>query len=241
MEILLVQLGSPCECVVSTSLLRGLFKKFDKPTIYVLVNSHKNLGVFRHNRRVKLATEHLKKVVNRAFDLIINLSPNFNSNVIKTKRKLGFGTSTKNDKKYYNILYGKRKTRQNIFQVYYSLANLKWSGEGYDICYYPNTKSNYCKTGLTLSNANLRAYIIGKLKLNESRLWNVPFKKNIFKKMDEINRCQNIITDNNVTTHLSIALRKYTYFLQTVPVTTKFEFFDRGQLIKVPTDILRWQ
>ena len=41
-----------------------------------------------------------------------------------------------------------------------------------------------------------REYITNELKLEQSRLWNVPYRKNIYKQFDEVNRCTNIVTDD---------------------------------------------
>jgi len=67
------------------------------------------------------------------------------------------------------------------------------------------------------------------------KIWYIPYKKNIFKRMDEINRCKKIITDDFLTLHLSLYLRKYVYFLQTLPSNTKIELFKNGEIHQVPS------
>ena len=81
---------------------------------------------------------------------------------------------------------------------------------------------------------NLRNYILEELKLDNSKVWNIPYKKNIFKKMDEINKCKRIITDDITMFHLAVNLRKYVYFLKTFPINFKLELFGRGEIYEVP-------
>jgi hypothetical protein len=121
----------------------------------------------------------------------------------------------------------------NIFQLYYNLSGLKWRGEGYDIHYYPKYKLKRNKVGISIANANLRNYILDKLKLDSGKIWYIPYKKNIYKKMDNINQCKNIITDDILTFHLSMILRKYVYFLQTFPLKIKMELFGNGEIHQV--------
>ena len=92
---------------------------------------------------------------------------------------------------------------------------------------------------MSAANANLRNYVIDKLELDDKRLWYVPYKKNIFRKMDEINRCKKIITDELLTLHLSLYLRKYVYYLETFPHSLKIECFNSGQTYSVPYSYLK--
>jgi len=53
--------------------------------------------------------------------------------------------------------------------------------------------------------------------------------------MDEINRCQKIITDDLTTLHSALYLRKYVYFLETSPPVLKQELFNSGEIYNVPS------
>jgi hypothetical protein len=88
-------------------------------------------------------------------------------------------------------------------------------------------------------NANLRNYVLDNLEVDDKKLWYIPYKKNIFKKMDEINRCKKVITDDLLTLHLALSLRKYVYYLETYPHTLRLELFKNGQIYPVPYNYLK--
>ena len=121
-----------------------------------------------------------------------------------------------------------------LFQLYYKLAGLKWKGEGYDIGYYPKTRTKKNRAGIAVANSNLRSYILNELKLDNSSVWNLPRKKNILRKMDEINKCKRIITDDIIIFHLALSLRKYVHFLKTFPLNFNLELFKSGEIYDVP-------
>ena len=58
-------------------------------------------------------------------------------------------------------------------------------------------------------------------------------------RMDEVNRCKDIITDDILTMNMAIYLRKRIYFLETAPVNLKLEFFgSKHTVIDVPYNFL---
>ena len=237
-NILIVNLGNTNECLVSTSLL----KKFKNDTVSVLVLNKETATPFRYNSNIKEV--YLKdKLPNNfpdiKFDLLINLHPSFDKNTldISYNKATGFNFSD-NSFKYEQVLYYDQTTDQNIFQIYYNLAGLKWAGEGFDLHYYPQNKSKSNKVGLAMSNIKLRDFVNTNLTLKELRLWYVPYRKNFFKKVDEINRCKSIITDDLYSLNIALALRKEIYFLETVKFNFKLEFFGKGNVFRVPKHIM---
>jgi hypothetical protein len=118
--------------------------------------------------------------------------------------------------------------------MYFMLAGLKWHGEGYDFHYYPKSKAKKDTSGISVVNNNLKHYILGKLKLNLSEVCNLPHKKNLYNKIDELNKCQNIITDDFFTLNLALFLRKNVYFLETIPFNFPLELFGIGKVFKIP-------
>ena len=238
MEILIINLDNYCECFVSTSIIKALKNENNDAKIDCVVKNEKTRSIFKYNKKIRnvFTKSKFKKNDNKTYDKLINLDPTQSINV-EAKEKVGFGYS--DDKKTYEILYGNKKTNKNIFQIYFGLAKLKWHGESYDFYYHPKTKTNKDKTGLYLSNTNLKRYIIHKMKLNESTLWVVPYRENIFKRIDEINRCNNIITDDTFTMHIAIFLRKHVFFLKTFPQNTKIELFSKGDVFTVPLNLIK--
>ena len=245
MDILLVHLGTPCECFVASSIIKGIIKEYGKNiTIHLIVNNKFSEQIYRYNKYIKktyVIDKVPNEIIHKDFDLFINLHPDFTFEKffeIKSKLKFGFGFSQEGEK-LQEILYGDKKSNKNIFQIYYNLANMKWSGESYNFEYYPKSKTNKRMTGIGVANINLKNYIIDRLQLNLSETKTIPFKQNIFKKMDEINRFLNIVTDDFFTMNVSIHLRKNVFFLETLPYNFQLEFFGSGKVFRIPKEIVR--
>ncbi|GAF75793.1 unnamed protein product, partial [marine sediment metagenome] len=156
MEILLVHLGTPCECFIASSLIKGLKNRYaaEHPLhIHALVKNTESNSIFKYNYNVRL-TYPINKVPNefkrREFDLLINLHPDFDEESffqVNAKKKLGFHY-TDGGYKTYKYMYDGVKTNKNLFQMYYILSELKWKGEGYNFKYHPKHKNRKNRTGL---------------------------------------------------------------------------------------------
>jgi len=240
MKVVISQLGTICECIVSTSILKGLKKRYKNIEIDVIVADQTRSKLFSYHPLVKnvFTLQNKEEIEKKEFDLFISLDRYPYSIKIQAETTIGLGS--KDFIGYYDILFGTKQSKKNLFQIYYDLAGLTWRGEGYDFYYYPHTKTQKQKTGIAIANSVLKKYVLKRLNLKQSKIWTVPNKTNIFKKADDINKCESIITDDFLTMHVASALRKYVYFLQTAPMTTKIELFSQGQLLSVPGDILRW-
>ena len=237
MKILITHLGNLVENFVASSVIKGLYKKYKNPNIIFAVKDKSINSLFKYNKKVKSVIYEDLRNKNYIFDLLINLYPDLDHEIcpdIIIKDIVGFYEKNK----YYDILYGNEISRLNLFQIYYKLSGLEWKGEGYDISYYPKNKVSK-KVGISVANANLRNYISEKLDLKSSKLWHIPYKRNIFKKMDEINRCKKIITDDFLTYNIAVCLRKYVYFLKTINYNTKLEFFKKGEIFNIPLEFVR--
>jgi len=227
---------------MSTPLIKGLKSSYNNPEITVLVADDSCRNVFKFNNNIKSVNilNEINNIKDIEFDILINLHPSFvNSNnfTINAKTLLGFNF-LEDSKTFYDMIYGDRKTNKNIFQIYFNLSGLTWKGESYDFYYNPKSKSNKNKTGIAISNNNLRHYVIKNLELESSRVWHIPYKQNIFKKLDETNRCQQIITDDLFIMNIAVYLRKNVYFLKTIPYNFKLEFFGKGFVFPVPINII---
>ncbi len=237
MKILIVHLGEIKDILPSTSIIRSICRKVTNPEITWVVR-RKNKYIFEYNRNISrvLCFEELKKI-DEVFDLLINLYPNFSHwkcPNLKVRNAFDFNFRY-GAKDLGKVLLGEMDVLNiNLFQIAHKLSGLTWRGEGYDLSYLPKTRSKSVRTGLAVAHGNLRVYINENLKIGSKKLWYIPYKKNIFKKMDEINRCRKIITDDLSTFHLSMYLRKYVYFLEISPLNFKMELFGRGEIHKVP-------
>jgi hypothetical protein len=114
-----------------------------------------------------------------------------------------------------------------------------WRGEGYGINYYPKTKSKNNRVGIFVDHTKLKHFVNDNLKASKLKVSCVPYRKNIYKKMDEINRFSDIVTDDMLTTHLAVYLRKRVHYLETIPSNVNFEFFGNGRIYKVPLSIFK--
>ena len=241
MKILITNFGTVSDNVASTSILKRLKRRMEKTDITWCVKTKDDKNIFKYNKSINKIIS-LKELINldETFDLLINLNP-FLPHKICNKTKivntLGFGFNEEVDS-FESIVNGMMpRDDMNVFQMYYALAGMTWKGEGYDIGYNPRSRSKKNRAGIAVANANLRNYLTDELELDSMRLWHIPYKKNIFKKMDEINKCAKIITDDILTLHLALALRKYVYFLKTSPTNTKIEFFGKGEFYEVPKKV----
>ena len=238
MKILIVHLGSISQTLPATSVIKGIKNKIKKSHITWVIEKEENKYIFKYIKGIDkvISFKEIQKS-NKVFDVLINLHPKFPHNkCYDLKIKNAFDYDFNDEfKSFVDILYGKESTVDfNVFQMYYKLSGLTWKGEGYNLGYFPKNKAKSKRVGIAVAHAGLRNYVADEINLDSMKIWYIPYKKNIFKRMDEINRCKKIITDDFLTLHLSLYLRKYVYFLQTMPSSTKIELFKSGEIYQVP-------
>jgi hypothetical protein len=243
MKILITNFGTVVDNIASSSVLKRLKGRVESPDITWCVKQKDHKNIFKYNKSINkvISLEELISL-EETFDLLINLNPFLPHkicNKIKIIDTLGFGFNEEN-KSFETVIEGdKELVGMNVFQMYYKLAGMTWKGEGYDIGYNPRSRSKKNRAGVAVAHANLRNYLSEELDLDSMKLWHIPYKKNIFKKMDEINRCSKIVTDDMLTLHLAVSLRKYVYFLKTSSTNTKLELFGNGEIYEVPKKIFK--
>jgi hypothetical protein len=239
MNIVIAHSGSLKDCFIASSVNRGLRKEYKKSKIIWIVDTKSIKDIFVHNNCQVYTLGEIDKYKENC-DLFINLYPGcekFLMSIIKPKCAIGFGLSEELNK-YHGVLCKSEKSKMNLFQIYFRLAGLVWRGESYDCYIIPKTKSKKNRIGLAISESKLKTYIKDNIKEEEFKLWHVPYKKDFLKYIDEINKCTKIVTDDVLTAHISIYLRKYVYFLETYQNNTKIEFFNNGEIFKVPRSVL---
>ena len=239
---LIIHLGTPCECLIATSIMRD--KVFGHNYFEWIVANRDSAQILKYNKKVKNVHLYPKlpdNLFSQHFDCVINLHPDFNPLCCPTfdaNKTIGFHYSNETDE-WKSVLYGSKLSNKSIFQLYYRMSGLKWKGQGYDISYRPRSKSKKKTSGIAIANANLRHYVIEKLNLDQSKLWYIPHKKHIFAKMDEINKCPYIVTDDFFTLNIALCLKKNVYFLETLPFNTRLELFGSGKTFQVPKNIIQ--
>jgi ribonuclease P protein component len=195
--------------------------------------------LLRHSNFVKEVVG-LTDVPSEDYDIVINLSPSVHPSdpIIRGKKCFGFWFDPRSSE-FYEVLYGRRKTSMNQFQVYYRLAGMTWKGQGYGLNYYPKTKVKNNRVGVSISHSKLRHYVIDHLVPRMFRIVILPYRKNVLRRMDEINVCQQIVTDDNLTMHLSLYLRKKIHFLETIRQNTPYEFFGSGKAYQISDQLIK--
>lgn len=242
MNIAVLNYGEPWLVLASTSLIRGLLNKFPNSKIHFFVTQD-SFPVVQYNQKIQAISGYAYDVSN-SFDFAINMTPTIEASdfmtEIEAKTKLGFlekngdvFSVNKDADEYLAIMHEGQSTDRHLLQVLYRLVGLTWKGEGYDLAYYPKNRTNKSRTGIAISHDALRQFVKNNLKLQMSEIYNVPIRRNVLKKMDEINRCMNIITDDLFIMHASIALRKNVEFLDTKGLTTRIEFFSKGNYYRI--------
>ena len=242
MKILVANLDNLTNCFIASSVNNGLIKKYKNPEITWIVKTEEIAKIFKYNSKVKkvyICSDFLTSS-RHSFDLFINLDTFFTiniKNIVDIKNAVGFNFNDKTEE-WKEMLYENEPNPMNQFQFYYKLAGLSWRGEGYDILYYPRTKFKNNSLGIAIANTNLKNYVTDNLFVPILKQYCLPHKKNILRKIDEINRCSKIVTDDYLVLNIALHLRKYVYFLQTIPRNFKIEFFGSGEIYNVSHTII---
>lgn len=176
-----------------------------------------------------------------SYDRAINLSPSLLCTEIvekvRAKDKDGFGQ--KNGVLHFfnegaDLLYRARvvgiPTDANLFQLVFGAAQTTWQGEGYRVGYFPKHKTKRNAVGIAMRDRRLEVFVRERLKLDRERFWYIPFKHNPLKQIDEVNRCRDIITDDEGVVHAALALRKHAEFIVRKPTVYKLEMFGSGNI-----------
>jgi ADP-heptose:LPS heptosyltransferase len=242
MDIAIAHLGNISQLIPATSVIRGIKKHNLHTKITWVVDKEESCYINKYNKDVSRTIPFNQFVSERGdYDLLVNLYPSFPESIkidFDIRDSTGFYFHSSFDKFKKVFSENKESFDMNIFQLYFILSGLTWKGEGYDIRYKPKTKVKANKIGVSVANANIRNYVLDNLEIDKKKIWYIPYKKNIFKRMDEINRCKKIITDDLITFHLAMSMKKYVYYLETFPLSTKLELFNSGEICKVPMNII---
>lgn len=232
-------MGDVSDCLVSTSLLKKLSS--DGYEIDCVSNEVGcQIFDFCPNCKTNLLSNFIPSV---NYDKAINASAGVLGSslmeCVNANEKYGYGRKdnelffyNEGAEKHYNSIFMKRPTQSNYFQLLYGIAELSWKGEGYSFKYFPKNRCRKTLTGVAIKHPELSELIMNNLKLEQSRLWRIPFRQNIFKMFDEINRCKRIVTDNENVLHISCTLRKKVEYIATKESPYKIEMFNSGNIHK---------
>jgi len=227
---LVVHHGQPWESLCATSLIKRLHKE-NAGLSLDWATTEDSYCLFRYNKKIDNIFIGMPNSID-SYDFIITLSEIGRKldieDVSKTKLKGFLSIDCPKDVQSY---FSGNKVDKHILQILFRASGLSWRGDGYDLAYYPKNKTKQTKTGIAISNGELRSYVKKNLALRLSEPWHVPLKQDLLKRIDEINRCQRIITDDLFTVHAALALRKHVEFLDSESFNAEIEFFGHGNRI----------
>jgi len=245
MRMLITHFGPVSQVLPATALFKPILKRYpDAQITFVVRDEYKYIFQFIKNIKVISKTDLMG--LESSFHVLINLYPQFNHkdfSAITIDEPLGFGFTNKcdEDDPFYDLFldyFSKGNDdykNLNIFQAYFLLSSIKWKGEGYNLGYHPKAKMKKGETtGIAVANYNLRDYVSDNIELPNNKIINIPYKRNLLKRMDEINKCKRVVTDDLTTLHLSLYLRKHVYFLKTFPIKERLEMFGSGEILEIP-------
>ena len=141
------------------------------------------------------------------------------------------------DSHAFRGLYLKQEVNRSLFQLMFGVAGLAWAGEGYGFKYFPQSKQRKNRVGIAVRDRKVRRFLHSYLNLDESRIWHVPFKQNVLKQFDEVNKAASVVTDDPFVMHVGLALRKRVEFLIYDQPTIKPELFGNGCIHLVPDGV----
>lgn len=240
MEVAIVQIGQSWETVAATALVQGIRRVFGECNLH-WVTSPDCQCLLQYNPRVASVSTLLQSLKG-PYDFVVNLTPDIGVvrflDSIKTNARFGFvydkasesvGFADRNALEMHSALHQNQSVDRSILQLLFRTVGMTWKGEGYDLAYYPRNRAKKGKTGIAISNENLRRFVKSNLRLDLTQLWHIPMRQNLLKRIDEINRCKSIVTDDLFVVHAAIAMRKSVQFLDTQHYRFQIEFFGRGQ------------
>ena len=242
MDVAIIQLGEPWQTLVSTSLIKGIKRVFGSCNLH-WTTTQEGYPLLQHNPSIARVSSDIRDHVG-PYDFIINLTPNLDVckhlSGVRTNARFGYiydenanGIKFANQdaRDWNDLLCGNDliESGKTVLQRMFRVAGMTWRGEGYDLAYYPRNKVKKGKVGIAIADGDLRVFVKRNLELSFNDLWHIPMRKNLLKRIDEINICKNIVTDDLFTLHAGISLRKNVQFLDRKNLKINFEFFGRGQ------------
>lgn len=244
-DVLLVQLGHTTDTIVATSLIKKLTAEGKSVHVVTDRPTSELLSYYKGVHAETLDGLHLDQ-----YKTAINLSPLVTCtemiDSVVAEEKFGYGKVgdslsfyNKGAELHYRHRYVGIPTKSNLFQLTYGLAGLKWHGEGYHIAYFPRNRAKKSLTGIAIRDRLLRDYVSANIKLEKTRISDVPFRLSLLKQIDEINRCKHIVTDDHAIMHIALALRKKVELIVRRPPPFAVEMFGSGNLHVFDSSVLK--
>ena len=212
LKIVVIHSGIDYEALLLTSLLIGLKKKYMSSQI-LWVGNPSYFCLIKYNKRVKRCF-NLDKCYDLSSltsfygsDVCLNISLNKQAckfaSACGAKIIYGFdknGPVDRNAEFVSKVLSGKVKTNKTVLDLYYSLAEMHWKGEGYGLSYYPKLKQTkkcgtYLHTDFRTDN-------------EDEDCEEIELPRQFLDRFDVLNQYATIITDDLFVLHAGLALKK---------------------------------
>jgi hypothetical protein len=235
-DVLVVFDQDAADVLVATSLLKRLI--WDGCRIHILADQNA-ASVLRFCD--ECFVEDIAKGTRVKYDTAINFSTSERAtkvvDSVGAKDKFGYnrkdgelGFFNEGADHHYRARHIGVPTDANLFQLTFGLAGETWQGEGYWLPYFPRNRTRKSLAGVAIRDERVRRYIYANLELDRTRLWQIPFKQNILKQIDETNRCKNVITDDFAVFNIALALHKNVEYLIQRRPAFKLELFGSGNI-----------
>ena len=223
MKIVLIQSGPAHEVLLLSSVLIGLKKKYPKAKI-LWAGEPKYFPLIKFNKRVKKWLNINKGADLASLTSFYGSEICYNSSLDNTAQKFasmvnskechgfnGDGPINTQATFFRNVISGNISTRKTILDIYYSLADMKWQGEGYGLSYYPRQKQTK-QTGICCQSSEPNF---------DGEKFSIP--SDFLSGFDIINQYATIVTDDLLVAHMALSLRKKVEFTQQLSYTLNFE------------------
>ncbi len=244
MKLVLVHDGPREHALAITSVFKPLQRQYPEASIHVITSPDKEI-FYRFLPGVNVSlfpTDDAYRL--KDVDLLIDYGGSDRALAagvgIQPKKYLGLCPALDGnfDVDAFMGLYTGHETKRNIFQVVFAIAGLKWRGEGYSFSYHTRTRAKKDRCGLAVKDAAVRQYLRENLVTpDDDRLWHIPIRQNVFRQFDEVNKCENVVTDDPFVMHVAVSLRKRVEFLLYEKPNIRPEFFGSGCVHLVPENI----
>ena len=244
MKTLVIQNGTTSDAMLTNSLLTRMVR--DGDAVHCITSQ--NAGeIFSLIKGVKVS--FLPEIdISEQYDMAVNLYPEPRSGMIMNrvhahvKRGYGFDGEhivflDKSSDLHYRITRFGIYSNSSLFQLVYGMAGLTWKGEGYNLQYTPRNRQRKSLTGLCIKDLDLRNFILQHLLVKEMRT--IPIRQSVAKQIDEINRCKNLVTDDEGCMHVGLSLKKHVEYVSKRPTSYGLEMFKNGNIHVFNPEALR--
>ena len=208
-------------CMLISSIIPRLRKDFSNSSIEVFSDSDYCRKFLAHIPGISdISSNIILNEYDKVFCFDDSVSHLIEYRDIKCKEYIGYTFSEnqihftcKAVEKFFNCYCLKSGCDDNILSSFFNAFGFSWNKEGFNISYRAKSKSKDDRSGVAISNDNLRSFVKMSMFSHGEKLWHIPIRQDPLKCIDEVNKCSNIVTDNIFYAFVGSFLRKKIIFL----------------------------